>query len=181
MAEHRERIGPALWEFLWAIDRTTKEITDDQGQRWGVVLGGQPVTMERVAEESGGTARTARRNIERLVREGYLDVTRAPHGLIVRVARSKKRGESVEEYLTVREIAKKFKVGISTVHRIIKAGRLPGIWFGATVRVASADVQSYIEQNRVAQPNQSSKCGVRGRAYRGKPGGPASALGAERP
>jgi hypothetical protein len=37
---HREKIGPAIWVFLWLIDATTKEIPGADGKAEGLVYGG---------------------------------------------------------------------------------------------------------------------------------------------
>jgi hypothetical protein len=81
--KHREKIGPALWEFLWCINRTTKEPGGV-----GFVLGGKPVTYEEIAEEFGIPKRTARRHILRLARNGYIILIRTPHGYSIRVPNS---------------------------------------------------------------------------------------------
>jgi len=83
-ADHRKKIGPAIWEFLWCIDKTTKEITED-GRNWGLVYSGKPVTCEVIAQEYGINERTIRRNLERLETEGYIKIIRAPYGLIIHV------------------------------------------------------------------------------------------------
>jgi DNA-binding MarR family transcriptional regulator len=88
-AQHRERIGPAIWEFLWLISKVTKEIEED-GETWGIVLGGKPVKLAEIAAELGGSERTVKRNIARLKDEGYIEAVRAPYGEIYKVRKSKK-------------------------------------------------------------------------------------------
>ncbi|MBN8236856.1 hypothetical protein JF544_16480 [Halobacillus kuroshimensis] len=83
--EHRERIGPALWEFLWCISKTTKE----EGKT-GIVLGGKPVGYQEVAKELGGSKSTVKRNFERLEKEKYITMKRTPYGHIINVHNSKK-------------------------------------------------------------------------------------------
>lgn len=96
--EHRERIGPAIWEFLWLIDRITAEEVDDQGERWGVVLGGAPVKHKQIAQELGTNERTVQRNLTRLKDEHYISSIRAPYGEIIRVAKNKKKvGERADK------------------------------------------------------------------------------------
>jgi DNA-binding transcriptional regulator GbsR (MarR family) len=87
---HRKKIGAAIWEFLWCIDRTTREVEED-GEMVGLVLGGKPITLAEIAEELGGDKSTVHRNIEKLEGEGYLFVLRAPYGLVLKVRNSKKR------------------------------------------------------------------------------------------
>lgn len=87
--DHREKIGSALWEFLWMISRTTKEITED-GEIIGVVLGGKPVKVSEIVEEAGGSERTVKRNITKLKEHGYVSSKRTPYGEIFYVSNSKK-------------------------------------------------------------------------------------------
>ena len=63
--EHKEHIGSALWEFLWMIARTTKEKQDD-GETWGIVLGGKPIKLTEIAEELGSSEHTVKKNIAKL-------------------------------------------------------------------------------------------------------------------
>lgn len=88
-AQHRERIGPAIWEFLWLISKVTKEI-EEEGETWGIVLGGKPVKLAEIAAELGESERNAKRNLARLKEEGYIDAIRAPYGEIYKVRKSKK-------------------------------------------------------------------------------------------
>jgi hypothetical protein len=83
--EHRKKMGSAVWEFLWFIDRTTSE-----GDGYGIVLGGQPVTYARIAQCLGSSERAVRANCQRLKFHGYIRVKRTPHGSQVWVAKSKK-------------------------------------------------------------------------------------------
>ncbi|RJS60142.1 winged helix-turn-helix domain-containing protein [Bacillus sp. PK3_68] len=94
-AEHRKKIGPALWEFLWCISTTTKEVMED-GELLGIVLGGKPVSYNDVAKEMGGSKSTVKRNFEKLEEEGYILMTRTPYGHIIKVRNSKKFKKSAE-------------------------------------------------------------------------------------
>ncbi|MED4726850.1 hypothetical protein P9597_01590 [Aneurinibacillus migulanus] len=87
--EHRKRMGAAIWEFLWCIDKTTKEYSVD-GQVFGQVLGGKPVKLSDIADDIGGNKSTIKRNLDKLEEEGYLSLIRAPYGLMITVHKSKK-------------------------------------------------------------------------------------------
>jgi hypothetical protein len=87
--EHKENIGPALWEFLWLISKTTKEEVED-GETWGIVLGGRPIKRTEIVTDIGGSDSSVKRNISRLKKFGYIDTKRAPYGEIYRVRNSKK-------------------------------------------------------------------------------------------
>ncbi|SMO54463.1 helix-turn-helix domain-containing protein [Melghirimyces algeriensis] len=87
--EHRKNIGPALWEFLWCISKTTKERAGD-GEKQGIVLGGKPIKHSEIAEDLGVSAITVQRNMNRLKKYGYIETKRAPYGEIITVRNSKK-------------------------------------------------------------------------------------------
>lgn len=87
--EHREKIGPALWEFLWFISRTTKEFQEGE-EKLGIVLGGKPIKLKEISEDLGISERTVKRNVSRLKQEGYIESKRAPYGEIYQVKKSKK-------------------------------------------------------------------------------------------
>jgi len=84
-AKHRKRIGEAIWEFLWCLDRITQE-----RDGVGLVLGGKPVKCEDVAEGFGVSERTTRRHFDILEREGYIERTLTPYGYTIRVRNSRK-------------------------------------------------------------------------------------------
>ena len=87
--EHYQRIGKAIWVFIWFIDRTTKETITD-GDRWGLVLGGKPIIAEMISEDLGISQQMILRYIRQLKKHGYIKTKKAPYGLIVSVAKSKK-------------------------------------------------------------------------------------------
>lgn len=89
---HRKRIGPAVWEFLWCIDKITR--IDENGI--GYVLGGKPVKLEEIAQE-GVCRDTVSRNLNRLEKEGYISMVHTPYGIKIMVQKAKKRfGKNVE-------------------------------------------------------------------------------------
>ncbi len=83
--KHRKRIGTAIWEFMWLLDRITK--IDDEGNGW--ILGGKPVQLKEMA--NGVSESQVSRNIRRLVKQGYVFVTLTPYGMRFIVANAKKR------------------------------------------------------------------------------------------
>ncbi|MEC0623723.1 phage portal protein, partial [Staphylococcus warneri] len=86
---HYEKIGHAIWLFLWCISSTTKEIERD-GMTWGIVLGNKPLKAAELALQFGVNEKTIRRWLALLERNGYIAVTRAPYGMILSVRHSKK-------------------------------------------------------------------------------------------
>ncbi len=102
LLEHRERMGSAIWEFIWCLDRITRE---ENGI--GFVNGGAPVRAKQIAqdfvkqpnEKRGGKNRnetvdedTVRINLKKLKREGYLQLRRTPYGHVIEVMNSLKFG-----------------------------------------------------------------------------------------
>ena len=87
--QHFEKIGPALWEFLWLVAKTTKEITVN-GETIGIVLGGRPIKNAEIAESLGTSLRSTERNISRLKKYEYINTKRTPYGNIFEVRNSKK-------------------------------------------------------------------------------------------
>src|SRR5882724_7570844 len=85
--QHCKKIGPAAWEFMWFIDKVTK--IDEQGFGW--VLGGKPIQLSDLAKDLGRHSNTISRNIHRLAQSGYILITAAPYGLVIRVRKAKKR------------------------------------------------------------------------------------------
>ena len=87
--EHYQRIGTAIWLFLWCISSTTREIEKD-GVIWGIVKGNKPHKMSELAELFGVNEKTVRRWVDTLSEHDYVRITRAPYGLILTVKNSKK-------------------------------------------------------------------------------------------
>jgi hypothetical protein len=84
-ADHYRRIGPAIWVFLWFLDRVTSE---EEG--WGVVLGGKPIKDCEIAARFGVHPSVIRDNRRKLVAELYVEATRTPRGFRFRVRNSRK-------------------------------------------------------------------------------------------
>jgi hypothetical protein len=85
--EHAARIGEALWEFLWMIDKITAE-----KDGVGIVLGGAPVKLETIAHDLSTHKRTIRRHVEKLEAESYIRRRRTPYGYVFEVLNSRKFG-----------------------------------------------------------------------------------------
>lgn len=84
--EHRENIGPAIWEFLWCLDKVTVE--DERGIGW--LLGKTPIDTKRVAKDLNEHPRTAYDNLDRLADQGYILRKRTRRGYVIGVVNSKK-------------------------------------------------------------------------------------------
>ena len=82
---HRKKIGEAIWEFLWCIDKTTLE---EEGIGW--VLGKKPVKIDEISLDLGESRSTVQRHLETLKRHHYITVIRARRGIVIGVLKSKK-------------------------------------------------------------------------------------------
>ncbi len=102
LLEHRDRMGAAIWEFIWCLDRITQEKNGV-----GIVSGGAPVRAKQIAqdfvkesgEKRGGKGRnktvdedTVRINLKKLEKKGYLLLRRTPYGQVIKVPNSRKFG-----------------------------------------------------------------------------------------
>jgi hypothetical protein len=84
--EHRGKIGPALWEFIWCLDKITFE--DEHGIGW--CLGRTPIDTKRIAGDLCEHPDTAYDNLSRLAAEGYIIRKRTPRGYAIGVTNSRK-------------------------------------------------------------------------------------------
>jgi hypothetical protein len=86
--EHFERIGQALWEFVWCIDKITEE-----RDGVGLVFGGAPIKLGAIVSGlKGSNKETVRRHLTHLVRENYIRRRRTPYGYVIEVLNSRKFG-----------------------------------------------------------------------------------------
>jgi hypothetical protein len=85
--EHRKKIGEALWEFLWCLDRITSE-----RDAIGLVFGGAPVKIERIIADLGGDKESIRRHLKKLESGKYIRTRRTPYGQVIEVLNSRKFG-----------------------------------------------------------------------------------------
>jgi DnaD/phage-associated family protein len=87
--EHRERIGSALWEFLWFISKTTREFQEGE-ELLGIVLGGVPIKYIDIAKDLGASESTVKKHVAKLKKYQYIESKRTPYGEIYYVKNSKK-------------------------------------------------------------------------------------------
>ncbi|GIO84573.1 phage-like element PBSX protein XkdB [Paenibacillus faecis] len=87
---HYNKIGSAIWLFLWCISSITKEKEDEEGVTWGIVLGNKPIKLSEIAKRYDVNEKTVSRWLDTLEDHHYIRVTRAARGLIIEVKNSKK-------------------------------------------------------------------------------------------
>lgn len=85
--KHIKKIGSAIWEFLWCLDKMTSISEDGIGK----VLGGKPIKWREIKKEIGKEESTISENMTRLSKEGYINLKRTPYGNIVTINKAKKR------------------------------------------------------------------------------------------
>ena len=76
---HRQRMGSAVWEFMWLLDRMTS-ISEEQV---GTVLGGRPIKTEEIVSSLGINRKYVNLHLRRLEQQGYVKILRTPHGLVI--------------------------------------------------------------------------------------------------
>lgn len=85
--KHFERMGNAVWLYMWLIDKMT-EISEGQG----IVNHGNPITYSMVKNNfSSMSLRTYRRWIFELHEAEYINTGRAKHGLYITINKAKKQ------------------------------------------------------------------------------------------
>ncbi len=81
--DHYSRIGPAIWEFLWLVDKITFEDADGIG--W--CLGRTPIKSKTIAKDLGKSPDAVKENLRRLDKR-YIVRIRTPYGEIIGVRKS---------------------------------------------------------------------------------------------
>lgn len=122
-SHHRENIGPALWEFLWLISKTTKEIKRD-GETIGIVLGGKPVRVSEISNDLGISERSVRRNLTRLKKHGYVETVRTPYGEVYNVKNSKKFAKNRNNSGKVEIMKQKKRVDKNVLSETVESGHI---------------------------------------------------------
>lgn len=87
---HTQKIENALWEFIWLVSKVTKE---EDGK--GYVLRGTPVKVEDICRDLKRSYRSVYRHLQQLEANGYINMKKAPYGLIITVNNSKKFSKSL--------------------------------------------------------------------------------------
>jgi len=83
-AEHWEKMGAAVWQFMWCLDKLTR--IDEDGTGW--VLGGKPINLDDIPF---GSRNTNSRNLNDLEKNGYVKLIHTPYGISIRLLKAKKR------------------------------------------------------------------------------------------
>jgi len=82
-AEHQKAMGKSIWLYLWLVKRQTKAN--------GLVLGGAPITYQRIFSEIKVPLRTAQRWLRLLREKGYVEISYLNyHQIRIRILKAKK-------------------------------------------------------------------------------------------
>ena len=82
---HTQKIENALWEFIWLVNKVTKE---EDGI--GYVLKGKPIKVNDIAKDLKRKYRTVLRHLKDLKKTGYITLKRCPYGFVITINNSKK-------------------------------------------------------------------------------------------
>lgn len=84
--KHVERMGIAVWLYMWYLDKMTS--ISEEGI--GLVLNGRVIKFEEVSDELGISDRTYSRWVKTLSENGYINVERAMLGMKISVNKAHK-------------------------------------------------------------------------------------------
>lgn len=85
--KHIEKMGMAVWLYMFLIDKMTSVAEDGRG----LVLGGRPLKFEEIKKELGISQNTYTRWVDKLLTYPYIEITRTPYGLVFKVLKAHKR------------------------------------------------------------------------------------------
>lgn len=85
--KHRKKMGTAVWEFMWCLDKITKIDEEEVG----CVLGGKPINLADIKKELGISEVSISKNLNKLKNSGYLTLIHTPYGISIKVQKAKKR------------------------------------------------------------------------------------------
>jgi len=82
---HTQKIENALWEFIWLVNKVTKE---EDGI--GYVLRGTPVKINDICNDLKRSYWGVYKHLQQLKKYKYINIKKAPYGIIVTINNSKK-------------------------------------------------------------------------------------------
>ena len=87
LLDHRDRMGSAIWEFLWCLNRIT---TEKDGI--GMVNYGNRVRVKDIAADLLSDEKTIRIHLSVLAKRGYIKLRPSRYGRVIEVCNSSKFG-----------------------------------------------------------------------------------------
>lgn len=114
--KHRKQIGgSALWEFEWLIDRMTSEKT-------GKVLGGRPIKLKELKKSLGIAENNISKHLNRLEKFNYINIVRAPYGLIITVNKPQKVfGQKLEPIKSLNQRKERINKTVESPNEIVES------------------------------------------------------------
>ena len=85
--KHRKSMGTAVWEYMWCLDKIT--LVDEKKVGW--VFGRKPVKLIEIKKEIGIAESNISKNLNKLMKSGYLTLIHTPYGISIGVTKAKKR------------------------------------------------------------------------------------------
>jgi len=82
---HTQKIENALWEFIWLVNKVTKE-----KDGIGYVLKGTPIRIDDICNDLKRSYQSVYRHLQLLKKYGYINIKKAPYGIIITINNSKK-------------------------------------------------------------------------------------------
>lgn len=83
---HRKKMGSAIWEFVWCIDKITKIENNI-----GYVLGGSIINLAEMKKDLGIHETNISSNLNKLQEKGYINIEHKSLGIILSVNKAQKR------------------------------------------------------------------------------------------
>jgi hypothetical protein len=145
---HRKRIGSAFWEFALLINWVSKEQPDPDlpGESLGLVLGGKPIPLRKIADSLDESVEAAKEHLQRLEAEGYIVRERAVGGSYSYMVKRSKKWSCKSESCSAPEVTQVEGV----------EGKLPR---GSGVNAPEGQGQmplSYKEENKISNREQKT-------------------------
>jgi hypothetical protein len=72
LLQHKQRMGAAIWEFLWLLDQCTSDEPQTDGTFLGIVKFGKPISARDVAADLAEHVETAKANLRSLADAAYV-------------------------------------------------------------------------------------------------------------
>src|ERR1035441_227080 len=85
LLEHKQRMGIAIWEYLWLLEHVTEDKPDGDGKFSGIVRYGQAISATEIANDLKQSLCVTQSNLRKLARDGYITrhLTSAGYSYIV--------------------------------------------------------------------------------------------------
>jgi hypothetical protein len=90
LLEHKQRMGIAIWEYLWLLEHVTEDKPDGDGKYKGIVRYGHAISATEIAKDLRQSLRATQSNLRKLTRDAYITRHLTSAGYSYVVTNSKK-------------------------------------------------------------------------------------------